>query len=169
VVVAGRCGNGVGGRTHSLEGSGPGDDRLSAPAGAACAFARIRDEGRMRRMGLRASDSMVRMVVRCGRCRAELEISGPGEFICPSCGTRNVVRGGAGADPFGMQQSGSGLTLPGGAPAPASKPAGPAPGVDWVTCVSCSYRFAIGPVDTVTCPNCGSQVDRPADASLPSP
>ena len=110
------------------------------------------------------------MNVRCGRCRAELEVSGPGEFICPACGTRNAVRGAAGSDPYGMGAGASGLTLPGGAPAPATRPpGGPAPSVEWVSCDSCSYRFAIGTVEKVTCPNCGAEVDLPEDARLSSP
>lgn len=108
------------------------------------------------------------MIVRCGRCRAELEVSGTGEFICPTCGTRNVVRGAAGAAPFGMAQGGSGLTLPGGAPAPTSIPPAQQAGVNWVVCGACSYRFAIGIVEKVTCPNCRADVDPPADAPLPS-
>jgi predicted RNA-binding Zn-ribbon protein involved in translation (DUF1610 family) len=110
---------------------------------------------------------MTAMVVRCGRCRTELEVSGPGEFICPACGTRNAVRGAAAASPFGMGQGVSGLTLPGGAPAPAAgPPAGPQPSVDWVSCDSCNYRFMAGPVERVTCPNCRNEIERPADARM---
>ena len=114
-----------------------------------------------------ASASMTSMIVRCGRCRAELEVSGPGEFICPACGTRNAVRGGTGASPYGMGQAASGLTLPGGAPAPAPRPAGgPEPSVDWISCDSCRYRFMVGPVDRVTCPNCRAEIELPAEARL---
>ena len=111
---------------------------------------------------------MAAVVVRCGRCRAELEVSGPGEFICPTCGTRNVVRGAAGAAPFGMAPGGSGLTLPGGGPVPASKPPVEQTGVNWVVCGACSYRFAIGVVEKVTCPNCRADVEPPEDATPPS-
>jgi hypothetical protein len=64
---------------------------------------------------------------------------------------------------------GSGLTLPGGMQAPASRPAGPPAAVDWITCGACRYRFAIGLVEKVTCPNCGTDVERPESAQLPSP
>lgn len=56
----------------------------------------------------------------------------------------------------------SGLTLPGGAPAPTTRaPAGPPASVDWVACGSCRYRFAVGPVEKLTCPNCGADVEPP--------
>lgn len=108
------------------------------------------------------------MLVRCGRCRSELEISGPGEFVCPACGTRNVARGGAAApDPYslgGRPQGGSGLTVPGGSPLP---PASPAPAdIKWATCPSCSFRFAMGEVDQVTCPNCRAQLSRDENGVL---
>lgn len=108
------------------------------------------------------------MLVRCGRCRAELEISGPGEFVCPSCGTRNVARGGAGGggDPYaiGGRPGAPGLTVPGGAPLPPSN--SPPTDVNWATCPSCSFRFAMGEVDQVTCPNCRAQLSRDETGSL---
>lgn len=110
---------------------------------------------------------MVAMLVRCGRCRVELEIAGPGEFACPNCGTRNVVRGGgAGADPFGVPDLGApnpsqglggslgGLAGVGTPPPPSEPPAG----IEWVVCPSCSYRFAVGEVDAVDCPTCGHSI-----------
>ena len=107
------------------------------------------------------------MLVRCGRCRAELEISGPGEFVCPSCGTRNVARGGAaGGDPYsiGARPAGSGLTVPSGTPVPPSD--APPADINWATCPSCSFRFAMGGVDQVTCPNCRAQLSRDETGSL---
>jgi predicted RNA-binding Zn-ribbon protein involved in translation (DUF1610 family) len=107
------------------------------------------------------------MIVRCGRCRSELEIPGPGEFVCPACGTRNVARGAAGAPgayPLGGTP-GPGLTVPGGVPAP-SRPAGPEPEVNWATCPSCAFRFAIGEVERVTCPNCRVSLDRSPEGEL---
>jgi len=101
------------------------------------------------------------MLVRCGRCRSELEISGPGEFVCPACGTRNVARGGAPAtDPYslGGRPGGSGLTVPGGAPVPPSNT--PPADVNWATCPACSFRFAVGEVEQVTCPNCRARLSR---------
>ncbi|MGZ4211889.1 MAG: hypothetical protein ACXVQV_01490 [Actinomycetota bacterium] len=91
------------------------------------------------------------MIVRCGRCGVELDIAGPGEFMCPSCGTRNVVRGPATQPqhPFGVPDLG------------ASAPTTPAPGVQWVRCPSCAYRFAVGELDAVTCPSCSTRFDLP--------
>lgn len=88
------------------------------------------------------------MLVRCGRCRIELEVTGPGEFLCPSCGTRNVVHG----DVAGQDT----LDLPdlGGAPAPE----GPS-SVRWLRCPDCAYRFAVGEVQEVSCPSCGRSID----------
>jgi Zn finger protein HypA/HybF involved in hydrogenase expression len=97
---------------------------------------------------------MRRMIVRCGKCRVELEVSGPGEFLCPACGTRNAVRGG---------QQGNvdlgGLTVPGGRPpASASPPDEAQEGINWGTCPSCSFRFAMGEIETVTCPSCRAEL-----------
>lgn len=99
------------------------------------------------------------MIVRCGRCQIELEVAGTGEFLCPSCGTRNMVRGpAAGApplDPYGLPDLGAPNL--GGLSTPPPPPAGtdePAPGITWETCPACSYRFARGEVDEITCPSC---------------
>lgn len=106
------------------------------------------------------------VIVRCGRCRAELEIAGPGEFVCPACGTRNVARGGGGGDAFGLggAAAGSGLTVPGGTPAPPSS--APPENVKWATCPSCAFRFAMGEVEAVTCPNCRTQLSRDETGAL---
>jgi predicted RNA-binding Zn-ribbon protein involved in translation (DUF1610 family) len=92
------------------------------------------------------------MIVRCGRCGVELEIGGPGEFMCPNCGTRNVARGAAGTqappeNPFGVPDLG------------ATAPAEPPPGVQWVRCPSCAYRFAVGEMEEVSCPSCSTVID----------
>jgi DNA-directed RNA polymerase subunit RPC12/RpoP len=95
------------------------------------------------------------MIVRCGRCRVELEVSGPGEFVCPSCGTRNSVKGDAPGYDLG------GLTVPGGRPSPRQGPDGPdgsQAGISWGTCPECSFRFVMGEVETVTCPNCRAEL-----------
>lgn len=52
-----------------------------------------------------------------------------------------------------------GLSVPGGAPAPAPAAPGPDPDVRWERCPSCTYRFAMGEVDKVTCPNCGTDLE----------
>jgi hypothetical protein len=68
--------------------------------------------------------------------------------MCPSCGTRNVARGQeAPQNPFGVPDLA------------ASAPAEPAPGVQWVRCPSCSYRFAVGDVEEVSCPSCSTSID----------
>jgi len=88
------------------------------------------------------------MIVRCGRCGTELEIPGPGEFMCPSCGTRNVARGAEPVqNPFGVPDLG------------AVAPPEQAPGVRWVRCPSCSFRFAVGEVEEVSCPSCSTTID----------
>jgi DNA-directed RNA polymerase subunit RPC12/RpoP len=92
------------------------------------------------------------MIVRCGNCRAELEVAGPGEFLCPACGTRNMVRGAPAANPFGVPDLG-------GSPAPgATAPATPASETRWVVCPSCGYRFAVGEVEEVVCPSCSARL-----------
>jgi uncharacterized Zn finger protein (UPF0148 family) len=93
---------------------------------------------------------MTAMIVRCGKCRTELEVSGPGEFVCPVCGTRNAVRGAA-PGPIDL----GGL----GGPPPPSPNEGPPPGVTWETCPRCSYRFAKGDVERVSCPNCAAELE----------
>jgi tRNA(Ile2) C34 agmatinyltransferase TiaS len=88
------------------------------------------------------------MIVRCGRCGIEIEVAGPGEFICPSCGTRNAVRGQeAPQNPFGVPDLGA--TPP---------PNEPAPGAHWVRCPECAYRFAVGDVEEVDCPSCSTTI-----------
>ncbi len=92
------------------------------------------------------------MLVRCGRCQAELEVSGAGEFLCPRCGTRNVVRAPA-ADPFGVPNLSQ-------APARAPEPEAPNTAIKWLVCPSCSYRFAAGVgLTEVECPNCGTSLE----------
>lgn len=92
------------------------------------------------------------MIVRCGRCQAELEIAAPGEFMCPACGSRNVVRGPAQPAPAPFS---SGGIFPS---SPQPGPQDPAPGVRWVVCPSCTYRFAVGEVAQVTCPSCSRKL-----------
>ncbi|MFA5891501.1 MAG: hypothetical protein WDA27_11230 [Actinomycetota bacterium] len=100
------------------------------------------------------------MIVRCGRCRIELEVAGPGEFACPACGTRNMVGGTA--------PQGPALDLPDlGRTTPASPPE-QTPGVRWTACPQCSYRFAVGEVASVTCPACsaGLSIDDQGAATI---
>lgn len=99
------------------------------------------------------------MIVRCGRCRAELEVSGPGEFVCPACGTRNAVRDDVAANPYDV----GGLSVPGGTMPPPAPPPGPEPSVDWSVCPECRWRFAHGETEQVTCPNCRATLERTPD------
>ena len=90
------------------------------------------------------------MLVRCGSCRVELEVQGPGEFACPACGSRNVVR----EQPA---PQGPTLDLPDLGRA-ASPPSEPAAGIRWTKCPQCSYRFAVGEVPSVACPSCSANL-----------
>ena len=55
------------------------------------------------------------MMVRCGACRTQFEVPGPGRFSCPNCGSVNVVREAAGGAPSEM----GGYPTP---PAPRCRP-----------------------------------------------
>lgn len=89
------------------------------------------------------------MLVRCGRCRAELEVAGSGEFLCPRCGTRNVVRQPV-QDPYGIPDLKPPATPP---PGPVAEEANTA--IRWLVCPQCTYRFAAGvDLERVSCPNC---------------
>jgi ribosomal protein S27E len=112
------------------------------------------------------------MRVRCGACRNQFEVSGPGRFACPVCGSVNVVRNGAAGAPTppadeGVEPQSSGMAgyptapgvvPPGGAPPrqqPPPKPEAPMPKVD---CPECGFNFIVGNVATVTCPMCSAEV-----------
>jgi DNA-directed RNA polymerase subunit RPC12/RpoP len=112
------------------------------------------------------------MRVRCGACRTQFEVSGPGRFACPVCGSVNVVRNGAagsapppadqGAEPqspgMGGYPTAPGVAPPGGAPPrqpPPPKPETPMPKID---CPECGFNFIVGNVATVTCPMCSAEV-----------
>jgi DNA-directed RNA polymerase subunit RPC12/RpoP len=100
------------------------------------------------------------MIVRCGRCGVELEIAGPGEFMCPNCGTRNMARAQQQQppqNPFGVPDLG------------ASAPPEPAPGVQWVRCPACSYRFAVGEMEEVSCPSCSTTIELTPQATGADP
>jgi len=88
------------------------------------------------------------MRVRCGRCRTEVEIPGPGTFVCPACGTQNQVR----PPGEGLQ----GIRQP---PLVESHPA------SRVTCDECSFTFAVGDIDLAICPNCRAEVKVQAEES----
>lgn len=90
------------------------------------------------------------MLVRCGNCRVELEVPGPGEFACPACGSRNVVRGQAAPKAPTLDLPDLGRTQ-----APPSEPAA---GIRWTKCPQCSYRFAVGEIPSVPCPACSANL-----------
>lgn len=78
------------------------------------------------------------MIVRCGECGAQFEVSGPGRVPCPECGKVNQIPGG-----------------PPGAGPPAA-PAGPPP--QRVICPACEFSFLVGEVAAAPCPNCRETV-----------
>lgn len=106
------------------------------------------------------------MNVRCGACRTQFEVAGPGRFACPVCGSVNVVREGApGAAPGpapggppGGYPAAPGAMPPemGGAPPPPPPPPPPMPKVD---CPECDFTFIVGQIAKAECPNCGAEVD----------
>lgn len=103
------------------------------------------------------------MRVRCGACRTQFEVSGPGRFACPVCGSINVVRNAAGAVPEqqqGNQTVGGYQTVPGVATSGVAQPPPPPkeepmPRID---CPDCGFNFIVGKVSKVSCPNCGVEV-----------
>lgn len=100
------------------------------------------------------------MIVRCGNCQVELEVNAPGEFACPSCGTRNVVRGGE--DPLSLGGPSGGALGPDldlGALRPAPVPLEETP-LDWFRCPSCRFRFVVGDgITEAPCPSCTTPVE----------
>lgn len=87
------------------------------------------------------------MMVRCGACRNQFDVPGPGRFTCPVCGSVNSVRAATGAAPVAGDIN----------PTPPSPrpPDSPSPRV---TCPSCDFTFIVGHVAEAKCPNCGASV-----------
>jgi hypothetical protein len=96
------------------------------------------------------------MMVRCGACRNQFDVPGPGRFSCPVCGSVNAVRAAPGAPP-----PANGPTT---APPPPRPPDPPSPRV---TCPQCEFTFIVGQVAEATCPNCGSAVSTGLPAETP--
>jgi rRNA maturation endonuclease Nob1 len=98
------------------------------------------------------------MMVRCGACRTQFDVPGPGRFSCPVCGSVNVVRAApaAGAPPAAGQ--------PGYPPPPPRPPDPPSPRA---TCPTCGFSFIVGAIEVAKCPNCGGEVStgRPAEGA----
>lgn len=105
------------------------------------------------------------MRVRCGACRTQFEVAGPGRFACPVCGSVNVVRNGAGAaaeeapppTSMGGYPTAPGAT-PGGAPPRQQPPPRPEEPMPKIECPECGFSFIVGKVATVTCPMCSAEV-----------
>lgn len=89
------------------------------------------------------------MIVRCGSCRTEFDVPGPGRFSCPVCGSVNMVRAAGGAPPPGA----GGLATP--PPPPPSRPDPPSPKI---SCPECGFSFIVGQIEVATCPNCSAEV-----------
>ncbi len=105
------------------------------------------------------------MMVRCGACRTQFDVPGPGRFSCPSCGSVNMVRGGAespppgagpAAAPPGFGQQPPGYPPPAYTPPPPPAPEAPSPKM---TCPECEFSFIVGQIEIATCPNCGAEVE----------
>ena len=95
------------------------------------------------------------MMVRCGACRSQFDVPGPGRFACPVCGSVNVVRQAGGQPPP------PGYGFPGGMPGgPGTQPPPPEPETPSprITCPECEFRFIVGDIAIAVCPNCGSEV-----------
>ena len=85
------------------------------------------------------------MIVRCGRCRTAFDAPGPGRFQCPACGTVNEIH---------SRSPEPGLVTP--PPPPPAAPPSPR-----VACPHCGFRFIVGRVGSVPCPNCRGEVPVP--------
>ncbi|MGH8945391.1 MAG: hypothetical protein ACRDVL_04520 [Acidimicrobiia bacterium] len=98
------------------------------------------------------------MKVRCGACRTQFDVAGPGRYACPVCGSVNVVRNGAapGAATVGGYQAAPGAA--GGAPPPPPPPPPPEEPLPKVECPECGFSFVVGEVATAICPMCSAEV-----------
>jgi LSD1 subclass zinc finger protein len=88
------------------------------------------------------------VMVRCGSCRTQFDVPGPGRFSCPVCGSVNMVRA-AGAPP------GANPAPPNAAPPPPRPPDPPSPRI---SCETCGFAFIVGSIALAKCPNCGAEV-----------
>ncbi len=103
------------------------------------------------------------MRVRCGACRTQFEVAGPGRFACPVCGSVNVVRNGAGApegapSTVGGYPAAPGVGVPGAPPPPTPPPPPPPPVLPKITCPECGFEFIVGEIAVATCPMCTAEV-----------
>jgi len=99
------------------------------------------------------------MNVRCGSCRNEFEVAGPGKYSCPVCGSVNVVRDQTTASPaaaVGGYPAAPGVA-PGDVPLPPPSP--PQPPMPKIECSECGFGFFVGQIAVATCPNCEAEVE----------
>lgn len=90
------------------------------------------------------------MIVRCGNCRTQFDVPGPGRFGCPVCGSVNMVRSAADA--------GAPPPMSAAAPPQSPPPAAPSPPSPRISCPECDFSFIVGAIAVATCPNCGAEV-----------
>ena len=98
------------------------------------------------------------MKVRCGACRTEFDVDGPGRHACSACGAVNQVTGGMPEGPQAQQMPPP--QQPGMVP-PFQDPAPPMPAptaLPKVACPECSFEFVVGDIEVATCPNCSAEV-----------
>ena len=98
------------------------------------------------------------MMVRCGACRTQFDVTGPGRYSCPSCGSVNMVRGAAAPPPSAAPGYAPGPEMPAGMPAAAPPPPvdnSPSPKIQ---CPECDFGFIVGDIAVASCPNCGAEV-----------
>lgn len=103
------------------------------------------------------------MNVRCGACRTQFDVAGPGRYACPACGSVNVVRDQAAAPASGSvggYQAAPGVS-PEGMPPPPPPPPPPTPKI---SCPDCAFSFIVGQIALATCPNCGAEVETGIEA-----
>jgi Zn finger protein HypA/HybF involved in hydrogenase expression len=91
-------------------------------------------------------------MVRCGACRTQFDVPGPGRFACPACGSVNQVRSAPGAPP----PPGSAGPAPYSPPPPPPRPDPPSPKI---SCPECQFTFIVGKIEVASCPNCGTEVE----------
>ena len=100
------------------------------------------------------------MNVRCGACRTQFEVSGPGRHSCPSCGSVNVVREQAAPNSptVGGYQAAPGVDPGAISPPPPPPPPPPSPPPPKIACSECGFEFYVGQIAMATCPNCEAEV-----------
>lgn len=98
------------------------------------------------------------MIVRCGACRTQFDVPGPGRFACPTCGSVNAVRAAGGPAGTPPPPPPPGYGAPGGFATPPPPPP-PEPPSPKITCPVCEFSFIVGDIALATCPNCGAEVE----------